>query len=88
MTTVPPVPSDTDRIAAIRRRIGYMVEPLPEHSEDMTWLLSLVDSLQGRLNTAEVRLADAEQECDDLAIQRNHLKNRLEDLGVIVDDED
>lgn len=45
-------------------------------------------SLRERLDTAEGRLAEVEQECDDLAIQRNHLKNRLEDLGVIVDDED
>jgi len=44
--------------------------------------------LQERLDTTEGRLAETEQECDDLAIQRNHMKNRLEDLGVIVDDED
>jgi len=45
-------------------------------------------SLRARLDTAEERLVWTEQECDDLAIQRNHLKNRLEDLGVMVDDED
>jgi hypothetical protein len=74
-------------IEAMRVAVAYK-DLLATAPADIGFLLSLVDSLQERLDTAEGRLSKTEQECDDLAIQRNHLKNRLEDLGVIVDDED
>lgn len=94
MTPDSTVPSDTDRLAeevdAIRAVIAAEEKGQRAYwgTDDVQVLLAWADSLRGRLDTAEGRLATAEQECDDLAIQRNHLKNRLEDLGVIVDDED
>jgi hypothetical protein len=75
--TTPPVPSDTDRLAAIRAHFAAanvdvpLDAPMKERTERVSagirlmssgreyteFLLSLVDSLQGRLDTAEGQLA-------------------------------
>jgi hypothetical protein len=86
MTPNSTVPSDTDRLAEIRRRDEHqlMVDrsldtiAARDHAaavDDRAELLSIVDRLQGRLDTAEGQLAKAREE----AIAD---RGKAEDLGA------